>query len=195
MTPLAAVPLDLSPLTGPHAAHRRKVLDAFDALTWYGGGRQPTFVFAHIMAPHAPYVFASDGTPVVPSRDFSLGESDDTTGYAPQAEYVLTRTLAIVDALLQRPGPRPAIVIHGDHGPSHGLASRPKDAALRMRERMEIFAAYHFPDGSQDLYPTITPVNGGRLLARHYFGVGLPLLPDRSTFSPLERPYDFVPVP
>jgi hypothetical protein len=194
-TPLAAAPLDLLPSAGPHAAHRRKVLDALDALTRYGGGRQPTFVFAHIMAPHAPYVFARDGTPVLPPSEFSLGESDDADGYAPQADYVLARTLAIVDTLLQRSGPRPAIVIHGDHGPGRGLASRPTDPRLRMRERMEIFAAYHFPEGAEDLYPTITPVNGTRLLARHYLGVELPLLPDRSTFSPLERPYDLVSVP
>ena len=41
----------------------------------------------------------------------------------------------------------------------------------------------------------MTPINGARLLARRYFGAELPQLPDRSWFSPGDRPYDFVQVP
>ena len=51
-----------------------------------------------------------------------------------------------------------------------------------MRERMEIFAAYYFPDGGAGLYPAMTPVNGARLLANQYLGADLPLLPDRALF-------------
>jgi hypothetical protein len=60
---------------------------------------------------------------------------------------------------------------------------------------MSIFAAYHFPDASEQAYPTVTPVNGARLLANQYLGTNLPRLEDESFFSTWERPYEFVPVP
>jgi hypothetical protein len=201
LTPLAAVPLTL-PSGDAYDMHRRKVTEAFEILETFQRGPRRTFVFAHVLAPHPPFVLRRDGTPVRPDRTFSLADwrafegtrEEYVEGYAEQARFILERTLEVVDAILAQPGPPPAIVIHGDHGP--GATFRFDDGSdAGIRERMEIFAAYYFPDRDGGLYPTMTPVNGARLLARHYLGAALRPLPDRVVFSTGERPYHFVPLP
>jgi hypothetical protein len=209
LTPLAAV------LAGRVAgvdfleAHRRKVVDTFATLESYRRGPQPAFVFAHVLAPHPPFVLARDGSPLaLPAKPYNLAEWRESggpqpsgelqqgyiSGYREQSLYVLDRVTAIVDAALRQPGPPPVIVVHGDHGPGLRVNTGGSNEAS-MRQRMEIFAAYHFPDGADGLYPTMTPVNGARLLASTYLGAELPPLPDRVMFSPGARPYEFVPVP
>jgi hypothetical protein len=59
---------------------------------------------------------------------------------------------------------------------------------------MAIFAAYLLPEAGAALYPTISPVNGARLVANRYLGIRLPLLPDRAFFSTWEKPYDLIPI-
>jgi hypothetical protein len=86
------------------------------------------------------------------------------------------------------------IIIHGDHGPGSMLQQN-DPARTNLPERMNIFAAYLFPDGSNSLYPAMTPVNGARALANQYFGTDLPRLPDKSWFSTEKHPFDFTPVP
>ncbi|MBM3817417.1 MAG: LTA synthase family protein [Acidimicrobiia bacterium] len=201
LTPLAAVPLGTVPGDASFDGHRRKLVRTLTELEEWRRGTEPTFVFAHILAAHAPFVIARDGSPLAPSGAlYTMSEGgaagrprqEYLHGYAQQSQYVLDRFVAIVDAALRQPGPAPAIVVHGDHGP--GLST---DTSLEtmMRERMEIFAAYYFPDGDPGFYPTMTPVNGARLLARRYFGADLAPLPDRVLYSQWVRPYDFTPVP
>ncbi len=203
LTPLAAVPLRLVSAEDPYEGHRRKVVETFAALESYKRGPGRTLLFAHVLSPHAPFVLAKGGRPLPPpGRPFALAESgaedaprdEYISGYGQQTEYVLERTLAVIDAALAQPGPRPVIVVHGDHGPGLRLSD---DEPLEesMQNRMEIFATYYLPDGNAGLYPTMTPVNGARLVARRYLGAALPPLPDRAIYSPFSRPYDFRPVP
>lgn len=196
LTPLAALPFDRSK-RDPYDVHRQKVLDAFAALEASDRISGRRFVFAHVLAPHPPFVFARDGSARRPDRPFSFGDGDAfrgtrqeyIAGYGEQAQFVIRRLIAVVDGLLGQPGPAPVIVVHGDHGP--GPWSRPD--VTSVRERMDIFAAYYFPDEASAFYPTMTPLNGARLLASRYLGVELPLLSDRSFFSTWGRPYDFIP--
>jgi hypothetical protein len=44
------------------------------------------------------------------------------------------------------------------------------------------------------LYPGISPVNTFRVILNTYFSAALPLLDDRSYFSRMTRPYDFIDV-
>jgi hypothetical protein len=154
------------------------------------------------MAPHPPFIFERDGRPRRPAMMFRLADGPGFGGtqqeyvaqYSAQVEYMLRRTLGLIDSLLERPGPAPVIIVHGDHGPEavvppHGLDNE------ATRNRMAILSAYYLPDGPSDrLYPTITPVNGARLVAR-YFGAELPLLDDRSFFAYWPKPYQFFEIP
>jgi hypothetical protein len=193
--PLAAFVL------GPRffGAHRRKVLEAFEALHTAQAGGRPSFVFAHLVFPHPPFVFNADGsTPPAfgpamfqDGSHYSGSRADYRRGYRGQVQYLTHRLTTIVDALLSRPGPQPVIVIHGDHGPGLGLNWESAEQT-DMAERTGIFAAYYFPNATTLPYPTITPVNAARLLANAYLGTSLPRLEDRTYFSTWGRPYDFI---
>ena len=80
----------------------------------------------------------------------------------------------------------PVIVIQGDHGPA------PFDVIER---RMKILNVYYFPDNTEGLYPTITPVNTFRLIFNKYFGQKYPVLEDRSLYSAYDVPYNYEEIP
>jgi len=198
-TPLGALPLG----RWTYGGHRRKVLDSFDALTNLRRSSKPRFVFAHIVAPHPPFVFWADGTARRPSRTmFGFADGDHypgtkrdyVDGYREQAQFVTKRISAVIEEILSRSGPAPVIVLHGDHGPGSMLKWNDPNAT-NMSERMAIFSAYLFPGGDTPLYATISPVNGARALVSRYLHTELPLLPERSLFSTWLRPYDFIDVP
>ncbi len=201
MTPLAALPLD----HWTYKAHGRNVVRQFSKLDELASNATaPKFVFAHILVPHPPFVFASDGS--VPRRQSSWFTPHDgdffrdvpetyVPGYAEQVSFVATLLRKFVQKVSEHPGPAPVVVIMGDHGPGSQL--RWEDpAATNMTERMSVFSAYRFPGIPPDrFYPTISPVNAARILANTYFGTSLPPLPDRSAFSTWSRPYDFLQLP
>ncbi len=196
-TPLSALPI--GPWT--YGAHRRKVLNAFEAVAVQRSDSERVFVFAHVIVPHPPFVFSADGAPRTPRWPFTFIDgsgyqgtrAEYVEGYRDQAQFVVQRLTALVEALLRRPGPQPVIVIHADHGPGSMLDWN--DASkTNMTERLGIFAAYHFPDSGMQLEDTVTPVNIAMALATSYLGADLPQLPDRSYFSTWDRPYDMIPV-
>jgi hypothetical protein len=185
----------------PVEAHRRNVLTAFDALERLPDQREPAFVFAHVLAPHPPFVFDRNGNlPPQRSGGFTffdaqrdLGSGYSRTYYAEQVRYLNGRVLAAVDAILARAPihDRPIIVIQGDHGPSTCFTEA--DAQFKYRERMSILNAYYIPPGvTCELYDTITPVNTFRVISDGVFGTRLGRLPDVSRYSPYESPFDFV---
>jgi hypothetical protein len=136
----------------------------------------PKFVFAHIPAPHGPYVFGEKG-------EFSTKLDNTPEGYRNQVAYLNQRVIPIIDAILASSDIPPIIVIQGDHG---------SEETFGDFRRLNILNAYHLPgDGSAGLYPTITPVNTFRLIFDTYFGDHLDLLPDISYFSPPGHDYDF----
>jgi hypothetical protein len=201
-TVIAATPLAALLGKRPYAAHRDKVLKSFDAVEAQDSSSGPQFVFAHILSPHPPFIFSTDGLFRPPRRMFALSDGSDfpgsredyVRGYHDQVLFVAKRLTALVDSILARPGPKPVIIMHGDHGPGSMLQWEDA-AATNMTERMDIFAAYYFPDGGTELYPSITPVNGARALANQYLGAHLPMLPDRTMFSTGSHPYRFIAVP
>jgi hypothetical protein len=194
-TPLIALSL------GPRAfgAHRRKILQSFDDLEAIPASGRRSFVFAHIVAPHPPFVFNADGTASPTSGLFMFQDGSHfpgsreeyRQGYRRQTQFIVARLQRLIDDLTSRPGPAPVIVIHGDHGP--GLALDWTSAARTdLSERMSIFAAYYLPGAREQPYATMTPINGARLLANEYFGTSLPRIDDRSFFSTWLQPFDLV---
>jgi hypothetical protein len=144
----------------------------------------PKFVFAHVVAPHEPLVFSSDGSLV--HYPEPLDVATFKLGYSAEVTYLNHRVMAVLDRILSDSTTPPIIIIQGDHG--HDLAS-PDD-------RMDILNAYYLPGGGESLlYPTITPVNSFRVVFDRYFGGNLDLLKDRSFFSYYQKPFDYKYVP
>jgi hypothetical protein len=157
-----------------------RVLFQFDALSKLADRPGPKFVFAHIVSPHAPYVFDRQGRylPIEVARQREEGDN-----YVDQLIAVNRMVLDLVDRLLAVPAARrPVVIIQSDEGPFDGepYSWQPVDPN-QMARKFPILNAYYFPDGDRgDLYPTITPVNTFRLVFDHYLGRDLPMLPDRN---------------
>jgi hypothetical protein len=157
------------------------VLYAFNQLDHIYTFPTPKFVFAHIIAPHKPYIFTSDGK-------FTSKQEQDGDAYIAQLSYVNQRVKTIVSTIIENSEVPPIIVIQADHG-------SPETDFTPLR--VNILNAYYLPDGgSQMLYSTITPVNTFRLILDYYFGSNYGRLEDTSYFSTSVddlRDFEFVP--
>ncbi len=197
--------LDLTVGISEYDAHRERILHAFDSLARAPDEKGPFFLFAHIMAPHPPFVFGPNGEHIRPDYAFSLvdadrmhGESesailDYTRRYRDQLVFINSKVLETIQAILCRSALPPVIILQGDHG-SRAYADLDRPEASNFRENLAILNAYHLPGLDQSLlYPAISPVNTFRLLFREYFGAELELLEDKSFWNTWRRPYRFIP--
>jgi hypothetical protein len=142
------------------------VLDKLDEVPEIEG---PKFVFAHIVAPHGPFVLSPDGSLSAPNVDPGKGFTD-------QVEYLNRRLLPLFERIIDEAETPPIIILQGDHGPN--MKNEPGFAYT------DILNAYYLPgDGDASLYPTITPVNSFRVIFSYYYGAAYPLLEDRSFTS------------
>jgi hypothetical protein len=197
LTPLRALPLD----RWTFDAHRRKVDGAFRDLERAAAVPAPKLVLAHVLSPHPPFVFGSDGGrrpngssmfSFVDGSHYTGLQSEYIAGYRDQVQFVARRLLTLVDTILSRPGPAPVIILHGDHGPGSMWDWNDLKSG-NVRERLAIFSAYYFPNLDRAGMPRdISPVNALRTMANRYLGTDLPLLPDVSFVSTWQRPYQLV---
>lgn len=192
-------------LLDPYEVHRQKILDSFHLLAATADLHSPRFVFAHILAPHGPFVFDEHGNEVQPKGLFHLRDGPQNAnnkltiaeyreGYLGQLAFVSERIGPVIEHILSR-APRPTIIIlQSDHGPE-SLIDWDDPASSYFKERLAILNAVRFPqDASIALYDEISPVNTFRLIFNHYFGTDLDQLEDISYFSSWDYPYRFIDV-
>ena len=172
----------------------------FDELAEIPNMEEPTFTFAHILSPHVPYVFDSDGSFLPPEEANRRG---DVENYRNQLIATDNMVKELVDKLLTDSEVAPIIVLQADEGPyperyDAGVRSFNWEQATdaEVRQKFEILNAYYLPGvDSSALYPTITPVNSFRLVFDLYFGTSLGLLPDVSyAYVDYSHPYQFLDV-
>lgn len=155
---------------------------------------EPTFVFAHIAAPHSPYVFGANGEPVQSRPETEYEYDEYVEAYTNQLAFVSQRMQIVIEDILSQSAEPPIIIVQADHGPNSNIyISRPE---IYFPERMSIFSVYYFPDQNyDDLYEDITPVNTFRVIFNNYLGADYEILEDRSYFSKYDdSPYLFVDV-
>jgi len=177
---------------------RGGILNIFQYLMQIPDLNGPKFVFAHIVSPHPPFVFNSEGEPVqlgdckgIDGDGFEGSYDDYRKGYPQQAQYVNKRLEEIIDQILMNSAVAPIIIIQADHG-SGMQWNRNSLTETCLRERTSILNAYYLPEGSDAaLYDSITPVNSFRIILNQYFNVDLPLLEDRIYYSDWDQPYKF----
>jgi len=198
-TPIPVL-LDKLPGKSQYDLHRDRLLYIFDHLADATEMDVPVFVFAHIIAPHPPFVFGEHGEPVNPDGNFALTDGAQWMNRT-KYEYIenYTRQLAFVNKMMKEVindilgSSEPTIIIlQGDHGPGSMLDwENPSEAFLK--ERMSILNAYYLPDGDyEQLYDEITPVNTFRMVFNQYFDANYELLEDEVYFSGWFRPYEFI---
>ena len=174
----------------------RRITCEIEQLAAVPDAARPSFVFAHIVAPHPPFVFGRNGEwlPDPGTLDSTTNAWGDRAKYVDEIRAVNRRLRVAVERILREARRPVMIVLQGDHGPaSLNEWTHPSDAFLR--ERLTILNAYLVPTETRAvLYPSMTPVNSFRALLSTCFGDDLPPLEDRSYFATYEDPFALVDV-
>jgi hypothetical protein len=180
---------------------REHTLFAFDRLEDASGRPGPTYVFAHFLVPHTPYVFNADGTQ--PTQADLRARSGEES-YLQQLRWANERVLRVLDHLLDvPPGEEPVIILQADEGPLPDRFAADEDGfdwlqatPAEISQKFGILNAVHLPGvdaTAAGFHDRLSPVNTFRIVFNTYFGAELPLLPDRVYLSPTyDRLYDFV---
>ncbi len=167
----------------------------------------PTFSYIHILSPHPPFIFESDGQVVdvvatcLDGTDGSLyfdvcpgGVEKYQKQYIGQLSYLNKRFETIINKILATSKNPPIIILQADHGPG-SMLDWDSLANSNAVERMSILNAYYVPEETKKiLYPSITPVNTFRVLFNSVFGANFEILEDKNYFATWSHPYDFVDV-
>lgn len=183
-------------LTQSEGDKRKRIIYQFEKLPEVAALPGPKFVFAHIIAPHPPYVFDEECRHITYPMTRSFTEEEN---YSHQAVCINTMLLNMVTKLQEISERKAIIMIVSDEGaPFLGQRLKPDDTWKKadralLVEKFPILSAYFFPGkAAKKLYPTISPVNTFRLLFNQYFSTDFPLLPDRQYIFPdLQHLYDF----
>ena len=172
---------------------RNKRLCAFSKLAEMPDLAGPKFVFAHILAPHAPFLFDANGDPV---RVYATDPEHTMRYYVNQLTFINKKVEETVDAILAKSEVEPIIILQGDTGPPYGfeLEAALQDQANEIyQQNMRILNAYYLPqNGAQWMYEGISPVNTFRLIFNIYLDTDFALLDDESYFLTVDRPYRFI---
>jgi hypothetical protein len=176
-------------IEAPFQDHRERILFILDSLSDAPAIQSPKFVFAHLVVPHPPFVFAPEGEEVILPSQFTLTETTEiqdeakyVEGYLNQLVFINTQMEAVLSEILTNSDVPPIIVIQADHGPGLSSASG----------RMAILNAYYLPGKDESvIYVDISPVNTFRVIFNEFFGANYPLLEDVSYFSTYQDLYSF----
>lgn len=185
---------------------RKRIKYFFDTLPQTVECDAPLFVFAHVIAPHPPFVFCSDGKPVDRGRYFAYSSANDLIRrdritremykelFIDQLTYVNGRVEELIDSLIAGSKVPPIIILRGDHGP--GIYSHHSRLEFTyLADRMSILYAIRMPGPpATALYDSMTPINTFPIIFNEHFGGNLELLDDRNFYTTREYPYRFIEV-
>jgi len=158
---------------------RDRSLDAFRAIEAAAADNRQQFVFAHVMLPHAPFVFGSAGErlpqpPCVPVCSIfePPPEHDEWLRMLrDQVQFTNDRILALVDGI-RVTGADPVIVMMSDHGSRAFAAENPDEMLLNFFAAATPEVPGLFPEDA-------TPINVFPRLLNAYLDERFPLIPDR----------------
>ena len=203
MTPLPVV-FDALGVFDRAETQRERVRVWLEALRAPASRPGPKLVFAHLLAPHPPFVFGATGEPVLRGSEHAYDGSHFylhstpavyRRGYAGQVTFLSRAVPPVLADILEEGREAPVVIVLGDHGPGLGLAH---DSLERsdLEERFGVLlAAYLPPDLPRpDLPAGATPVDVLRIVLAHYWGYDLPEWPGRSYFNVESEPLGFVDV-
>ena len=172
------------------------MLYTFSHLASVARSPRPSFIFAHLVCPHPPFIFRRDGSMVGPLKSVGLEDGVEfrgtqeeyVNGYREQVEFVNRRVETLVDEILVAAARPTAIVLISDHGPGSRLDWHHLDK-VDLRERFATLVAIRLPEGkTAKLDDHISTVNVLRFVLSRCLGADLPPFPSRSYFSDWRDP-------
>jgi hypothetical protein len=163
-------------------------LSSLEAISTRKNKSQPNFTFAHVLAPHPPYVFDQNGN--WPAYDNEANDNGVTekTKYKNELTYINGRIENLISNI-RSTSPNAVIFIQADEGPypaqfrGEMTPERyydPADLSLAdMKQKFGIMASYYMPGMSSDEVKSLnSSVNVFPFILNHYLGYNMPMLPD-----------------
>jgi len=137
--------------------------------------RAPKFVYTHLMIPHYPYYFDSEGHPM-PVEKLTDRNKTNAGDYIQYLQYGNKKLLDLVDKILANSPSPPIIIVLSDHGFQHtGKNFDPAYDFINLN-------AIYFPNRNYgQFYDSISNVNQFRVIFNSYFDQRLPLLKDSTS--------------
>lgn len=197
-------------------AHREKILKAFSLIEEIHELQGSKFVYAHIMCPHPPFVFGPKGEEVQILDKALAGFGFFKTGgwirglakfreyYVDQVKFTNIKVTKLVEEILKKSKRAPIIVIMGDHGAaSFHDTSLESDVPPKKKipsqqfidDQMSVFIAIYLPEEYREkMNSEISPVNIYRMIFNKVFETKLSMLAEKSYYSSMKYPYNFIDV-
>lgn len=185
-----------------YSTQRKSIAYALETLNTLPTQPGPKFVFAHILAPHPPFVFDSAGNAIQPNRPYFIGDAtgfpgpkqEYISGYTDEISYLNSQIITVINTILEESADEPIIIIHGDHGPGAFTNFNVLEQTC-LRERFAILLAVHFPSHNYSaIEPDISLVNLFPAILNSYFSSGLPYRENKQYYSTWGQPYQFMDV-
>ena len=180
---------------------KERILYTFDELAKIPDIKKSTFVFAHMILPHQPYVFDRDGNFVSVIKAYQRGRN---LNYVEQLIFTNKKTQELIDIILSKSDIPPIIILQSDEGPYpkelEGAHQRYEDhewgtaSNSFLKQKMSILNALYIPGIDKSiLSPDMTPVNTFRIVFNLLFKTKLELLPNQNyTLGDKEHIYKFL---
>ena len=139
-----------------YTSHRHRILYNLSKLKEIPGMQGSYFVYAHIIAPHPPFVFGAKGEWITPPGTYTLAREGTSftgqpeeyiEGYRGQLIYLNTVLIETLSAILQQSDSPPMIILQADHGPGAYLDQNSNENS-NFTERISILNGYFFPGAS-----------------------------------------------
>jgi hypothetical protein len=138
---------------------------------------KPKFVYTHLVMPHNPYFFNSEGKLAAPEILTPTYRSDKKA-YIEYLQYTNKKLLEIIDLIQKNSNEPPVILLMGDHGFRHYNNSR-SDSLYQF----DILSAVLLPGkDNSGFYENMTTINIMRTILNRQFKQQLPLLKDSTVF-------------
>jgi len=157
---------------------RQKVLCNFSELPQINKNfEDPVFVYWHIPAPHAPWVFDSNGDLPPYTDPLMKNILKRQMAYVNEMEFINKKVIESTEKLISDSDNKPIIIILSDHG------TRIRDNELTDDEKNIIkygnLMAFYLPNKVDPLTYETTPVNTFRLIFNSYFNGNYKILENK----------------
>ena len=148
----------------------------------------PLYMHIHILLPHPPFVFNSDGERVEHQYTKDIFDPNLRDAYLEQLIFTNKITIEMIDSIQQKDDSA-VIIVMSDHGGRLGV-NWYEPTEMDYYRAFNNLSAFYFPDYEGDIPEKIAAVNTYRVLFNTYFNTDYEILEDRQMWYVPELPWD-----